>query len=51
MDVLDLSLLTFTFSVVEFDTARDALLNALRGFSVAPVSHIRRSAMELADIL
>lgn len=42
---------TFTFSVVEFDTARDALLNALRGFSVAPVCHIRRSAMELADIL
>jgi len=42
---------TFTFSVVEFDTARDALLNALSGFSVAPVCHIRRSAMELADIL
>ena len=42
---------TFTFSVVEFDTARDALLNALRGFSVVPVCHIRRSAMELADIL
>ena len=42
---------TFTFSVVEYDTARDALLNAIRGFSVAPVCHIRRSAMELADIL
>ena len=42
---------TFTFSVVEYDTAQDALLNAIRGFSVAPVCHIRRSAMELADIL
>ena len=42
---------TFTFSVVEYDTARDALLNAIRGFSVAPVCHIRRSAMELAVIL
>ena len=42
---------TFTFSVVEFDTARDALLNALREFSVAPVCYIRRSAMELMDIL
>jgi len=42
---------TFMFSVVEYDTARDALLNAVRGFSVAPVCHIRRSAMELADIL
>ena len=42
---------TLTFSVVEFDIALDALLNALRGFSVAPVCHIRRSAMELADIL
>jgi hypothetical protein len=28
---------TFTFSVVEYETARDALLNAIRGFSVAPV--------------
>jgi hypothetical protein len=37
---------TFTFFVVEYDTARDALLNALRGFSVAPVCRIRRSAME-----
>ena len=35
---------TFTFSVVEYDTAQDALLNAIRGFSVAPVCHIRRSA-------
>ena len=43
--------LPFTFSVVEYDTARDALLNAIRGFSVDPVCHIRRSAMELADIL
>ena len=42
---------TFTFFVVEYDTARDALLNALRGFSVAPVCRIRRSAMELAGIL
>ena len=42
---------TFTFSVVEYDTARNALLNAVRGFSVVPVCHIRRSAMELADIL
>ena len=42
---------TFTFSVVEYDTARDALLNAIRGFSVAPVCRIRRSAMELADTL
>ena len=42
---------TFMFFVVEYDTARDALLNAVRGFSVAPVCHIRRSAMELADIL
>ena len=42
---------TFTFSVVEYDTAQDALLNAVRGFSVAPVCRIRRSAMELADIL
>ena len=42
---------TFTFSVVEYDTAQDALLNAIRGFSVAPVCRIRRSAMELADIL
>ena len=42
---------TFTFSVVEYDTAQDALLNAVRGFSVAPVCHIRRSAMELADTL
>ena len=31
---------TFTFSVVEYETARDALLNAIRGFSVAPVCHI-----------
>ena len=31
---------TFTFSVVEYDTAQDALLNAVRGFSVAPVCHI-----------
>ena len=36
---------TFTFSVVEYDTASDALLNAIRGFSVPPVCHIRRSAM------
>ena len=42
---------TFTFSVVEYDTARNALLNAVRGFSVAPVCHISRSAMELADTL
>ena len=42
---------TFTFSVVEYDTAQDALLNAIRGFSVAPVCRIRRSAMELADTL
>ena len=42
---------TVMFFVVEYDTARDALLNAVRGFSVAPVCHIRRSAMELADIL
>ena len=42
---------TYTFSLVELDTARDALLNALRGFRVAPVFHIRRSTMELADIL
>ena len=42
---------TFTFFVVKYDTARDALLNALRGFSVAPVCRIRRSAMELAGIL
>ena len=42
---------TFTFSVVEYETARDALKNAIRGFSVAPVCHIRRSAMELADTL
>ena len=42
---------TFTFFVVKYDTARDALLNALRGFSVAPVGRIRRSAMELAGIL
>ena len=35
---------TFTFSVVEYDTARNALLNAVRGFIVAPVCHIRRSA-------
>ena len=41
----------FTFSVVEYDTARNALLNAVRGFSVVPICHIRRSAMELADIL
>ena len=39
---------TLTFSVVEYDTAQEALLNAIRGFSVAPVCHIRRSAMELA---
>ena len=42
---------TFTFSVVEYDPAQDALLNAIRGFSVAPVCRIRRSAMELADTL
>ena len=42
---------TFTFSVVEYDTARNALLNAVRGFSVVTVCHIRRSAMELAGIL
>ena len=42
---------TFTFSVVEYDTARDALLSAIRGVSVAPVCHIRRSAMELAEML
>ena len=42
---------TFTFSVVEYDTERNALLNAVRGFSVVPICHIRRSAMELADIL
>ena len=42
---------TFTFSVVEYDTAQDALLDAIRGFSVAPVCRIRRSAMELADTL
>ena len=42
---------TFMFFVVEYETARDALLNAVRGFSVAPVCHIRGSAMELADIL
>ena len=35
---------TFTFSVVEYDTARDALSNAVRGFIVAPVCHIRRPA-------
>ena len=44
-------ILTFIFSFVEYETARDALLNALRDFSVAPVCRIRRSAMELADIL
>lgn len=42
---------TFTFSVVEYETACDVLLNAIRGFGVAPVCHIRRSAMELADTL
>ena len=42
---------TFTFSVVEYETAQEALSNAIRGFSVAPVCHIRRSAMELADTL
>ena len=42
---------TFTFSVMEYETARDALLNAIRGFSVAPVCHIRQCAMELADTL
>ena len=42
---------TFTFSVAEYETARDALLNTIRGFSVALVCHIRRSAMELADTL
>ena len=42
---------TFTFSVVEYDAAQDALLNAVRGFSAARVCRIRRSAMELADIL
>ena len=42
---------TFTFSGVEYETARDALLNTIRGFSVALVCHIRRSAMELADKL
>ena len=42
---------TFTFSVVEYDTARNALLNAIRGFSVAPVCRIKRSAMELANTL
>ena len=42
---------TFTFSVVEYDTARNALFNGVRGFSVVPVCHIRRSAMELADML
>ncbi|MBR9767357.1 MAG: hypothetical protein GYB46_02875 [Rhodobacteraceae bacterium] len=42
---------TFTFSVVEYETACDALLGAMRGFSVAPDCHIRRSAMALADIL
>jgi hypothetical protein len=36
---------------VEYDTAGNALLNAIRGFSVPPVCHIRRSAMELADKL
>jgi hypothetical protein len=41
---------TFTFSVVEYETACDALLGAMRGFSVAPDCHIRRSAMALADI-
>ena len=41
----------FTFSVVEYDTARNALFNAVRGFSVVPVCQNRRSAMELADIL
>ena len=42
---------TFTFSVVEYETARDALLSAIREFGVAHVCHIRRSAMELADTL
>jgi hypothetical protein len=42
---------TFTFSVVEYETACDALLGAMRGVSVAPDCHIRRSAMALADIL
>ena len=41
----------FTLSVVEYDTARNALLNGVRGFSVVPVCHIRRSAMEMAHIL
>ena len=41
---------TFTFSVVEYDTARDVILNAIRGFSVAAVCHIRRSVVELADV-
>ena len=41
---------TFTFSVVEYDTARDAILNVIRGFSVAAVCHIRRSVIELADV-
>ena len=44
-------IVTFTFSVVEYDTARDALLNAIRGFSVTSVCHIKRSMMELADTL
>ena len=42
---------TFTFSGVEYETARDAQLNAIRGFSVAPVCHIIRTAMELPDTL
>ena len=34
-----------------FKQIEDALFNALRGFSVAPICHIRRPTMELVDIL
>ena len=42
---------TFTFSVVEYDTARVAILNLIHNFSVSPICHVRRSAQEIADLV
>ena len=42
---------TFTFSVVEYETARVAIVNFIRDFSASPICHVRRSAQELADLM
>ena len=42
---------TFTFSVVEYDNARVAILNFIHNFCVSPICHVRRSAQEIADLV